>query len=295
MPANLNDGGDTRLERSCGPSPGDWLRVASSRPGLEQIEDFFSGHAYDPHRHDTYAIGITLSGVQSFDYRGERADSMAGNALVLHPDEVHDGRAGAAGGFRYRMVYIEPRLIRDALGGGVNTLPFVRQPVSSDARLVRPVASALDDLDANVEDLAADQIILSLAEALLALDRPIRAGPSSATCAIAVDWARQFLDEHFDRNVASAELEAVTGLGRFSLARHFRILLGTSPYRYLVMRRLDRARLLLRNGYPIAEVAYASGFADQSHMTRQFRRAYGIPPGRWRSMQQPTRRSVRRN
>jgi len=87
---------------------------------------------------------------------------MAGNALLLHPDEVHDGRAGAAGGFRYRMVYIEPRLIRDALGGGVNTLPFVRRPVSSDARLVGPVASALDDLDANVEDLAADQIILSL-------------------------------------------------------------------------------------------------------------------------------------
>ena len=82
---------------------------------------------------------------------------MAGNALLLHPDEVHDGRAGAAGGFRYRMVYIEPRLIRDALGGGVNTLPFVRRPVSSDARLVGPVASALDDLDANVEDLAADQ------------------------------------------------------------------------------------------------------------------------------------------
>ena len=55
----------------------------------------------------------------------------------------------------------------------------------------------------------------------------------------------------------------------------------TSPYRYQVMRRLDRARRLLQNGASLAEAAAISGFADQSHMTRQFKKAYGIAPGRW--------------
>lgn len=84
--------------------------------------------------------------------------------------------------------------------------------------------------------------------------------------------------------VTSEELEGVTGLDRYTLARHFRARLGTSPYRYLTMRRLDHARSCMAAGESLADAASASGFADQSHMTRQFRRAYGLPPGRWRAM-----------
>jgi AraC-like DNA-binding protein len=76
-------------------------------------------------------------------------------------------------------------------------------------------------------------------------------------------------------------LEALTGLSRYALARHFRACLGTSPYRYLTLRRLDRARSLIRRGSALADAAVSCGFADQSHMTRQFKKAYGMSPGRW--------------
>jgi AraC-like DNA-binding protein len=284
MPATLNDRGQSCLARSCGPSPEDWIRLAPAQPGLERIEAFFAGHAYDPHRHDTYAVGYTLEGVQSFDYRGSRVDSLAGNVIVLHPDEVHDGRAGAQTGFHYRMLYIEPRLVRDALLGSARALPFVRAAVSTDRRLRRAVQGALDDLDRELEPLEVDQAVLGVAEALLALDPCVRSRPSGATCTTAVERARQFLNEHGARVVASEELEAVTGLDRYALARHFRAQLGTSPYRYLTMRRLDRAKRLLRAHLGLAEVAAESGFTDQSHMTRQFKRAYGLSPGRWRAL-----------
>jgi len=84
--------------------------------------------------------------------------------------------------------------------------------------------------------------------------------------------------------VTSAALEAVTGMTRYAVARDFRACLGTSPYRYLVMRRLDRARALIRSGTPLAEAALRCGFADQSHMTRQFKQAYGLSPGRYAVM-----------
>ena len=252
--------------------------------GLERIEAFFTGHAYDPHRHDTYALGVTMSGVQSFDYRGSRADSRQGNVIVLHPDEVHDGRAGADEGFLYRMIYIEPRLIAEALAGRTNALPFVRSAVSSDRQLRSAVCRALADLSRPYEPLERDRIVAGIADALLALDPSLNVPGSRAIAAEEVDRARTFLDAHFTRTVASEELEAVTGLDRYSLARHFRARLGTSPYRYLTMRRLDRAKVEIMSGHSLAEAAFMAGFADQSHMTRQFKQAFGLTPGRWHAI-----------
>lgn len=270
------------LERSC--AAADFIRLAPSGAGLERIEAYFTGHAYDPHRHDTYAIGLTLSGVQSFRFRGARHDSLAGNAIVIHPDEVHDGEAGTKPGFRYRMIYLEPRLVRDALGGCDKALPFVASPVSRDPRVVAAAARALSAFDRGFEPLEADHVVAGLAEAIAAVADGSGPAIRGRVDGRAVEQARRFLESHYDAPVSSATLETVSGLDRWQLARHFRASLGTSPYRYLTLRRLDQVRSALAGGMTLAEAALSSGFSDQSHMTRQFRRAYGVSPGRWRRL-----------
>jgi AraC-like DNA-binding protein len=234
---------------------------------------------FAPHRHDAYAIGVTLRGVQSFDYRGTTEHSEAGCAFVIHPDERHDGRAGTDEGFRYRIVYIEPRLISEALHG--RALPFVRDAVTRESRFHDAICAALDAFDAPIEDLQFDDVIARLADALAAHDpAPRRA---DAVAGYGVDAARACLDESVGA-VSSAALERLTGLSRFELSRQFRRRLGTSPHRYAVMRRLERARRVVASGSSLAEAAAACGFADQSHMTRQFKRAYGVSPGQWRAL-----------
>ena len=270
----MNPRAEGCLERSCG----DWIRAAPPSPGLERIEAHFSGHGFDPHRHDTYAIGFTLRGVQAFRYRGAAQRSTAGEVFVLHPDETHDGHAGTSAGFRYRILYLEPRLVQEALGGA-HPLPFVGDAVSVNARLMSALAPALDDMEAPLEELQRDAIIAGLAQALAEADRSLAPPRMSPASQRAVALGRARLDE--TGAVTSAELEALTGLSRYALARHFRACLGTSPHRYLTMRRLDRARTLIRRGTPLADAALACGFADQSHMTRQFKRAYGVSPGRF--------------
>lgn len=277
MASHMDAHARSGLERSCG----DWIRIAPPVAGLERVEAYFAGHAYDPHRHDTYAIGYTMEGVQSFRYRGSSESSQAGQVFVLHPDETHDGHAGTEEGFHYRILYVEPGAIRAALADGRRALPFVRDTVSNNRRIVAAIAPALADLDRPLEELQRDQVIARLADALVAADPSMPPRLLSARDWRAVGRAREMLDSHLADGVASAELEAATGQTRYSLARHFRACLGTSPYRYLVMRRLDRARSLIREGASLASAAAASGFADQSHMTRHFRRAYGLSPGHW--------------
>lgn len=272
------DGG---LERSCA---GDWLRISPASDGVERLEARFAGHAYDSHRHHTYAIGVTDDGVQAFNYRGAEHVSTAGKVVVLHPDELHDGHAGADGGFSYRMVYVEPARIAEAvraLRGGPRPLPFVGDAVSDNAPLADAVRAAFGD---DPEPLAIDTLVLRLAEGLLAGagdDAPELPGRFDEA---AVTQARALLDAADDRVVRTAELEAVSGLGRYDLARQFRTLLGTSPYRYSLMRRLEHARRKVTEMQPLADVALAAGFADQAHFTRQFKAAYGMTPANFRRL-----------
>jgi AraC-like DNA-binding protein len=270
------------LEGSCAGET-DWIRIGAGGRGLERLEAAFAGRGFEPHRHDTYALGLTVSGVQTFGYRGARARSLPGQAVLIHPDERHDGAAGAPGGFRYRILYLEPRLLAEASRRPAAPLPFVAEPVTGDPLIAAALHAALAELDAPLDELASDAILVALADRLAALSAGHRPPPGPIDRA-AVTRARQCLDAGIDRPVGSQELERASGLSRFALARQFRRAFGTSPHRYLTLRRLDRSRALIAGGTSLAEAAAASGFADQSHMSRAFRQAYGVPPGRWRQL-----------
>jgi AraC-like DNA-binding protein len=83
------------------------------------------------------------------------------------------------------------------------------------------------------------------------------------------------------RAVSAEELERASGLDRWALARGFRRLYGTSPSRFRTMRQIDLVKRALWSGKSLVEAALLGGFADQSHMSRQFKRSIGFSPGAW--------------
>jgi AraC-like DNA-binding protein len=253
--------------------------------GIELLQAWFTGRGYSPHRHDTYGIAVTDLGIQKFDYRGRVERSVPGQVTILHPDELHDGRAGTDGGFGYHIVYVDPERIGAALRvitGKPAPLPFAHDPVAFRPRLARAVDDAFRS---GLEPLARDAVVVRVAEGLLAEDTSVSSGGPQLPKKLRLDSAaltraREFLEDR--RSVIrSAELEEVTGLSRYELARQFRAQYGTSPYRYSLQRRLDFARKELQRGQPLAQVALAAGFADQAHFTRMFVSVYGLSPGRY--------------
>ncbi len=259
----------------------DWMHRAPTAGKLERFEAFISGHGYDMHRHDTYAIGRTLSGVQSFQYRGQERHSLPGRTIVLHPDEPHDGQAGTDDGFQYRMLYVEPSLIQQILGG--KPLPFVKNGISADPRLFAATDALLQGMDSTVDALEEADAMFDLAHALHKVS-----GVSHSKQSFdyrAAEKAREFIHSAIDSTVTLDALAAHSGRDRWSLSRDFRCLFGTSPYRYLTMRRLDVVRAMLMQGQSLVDAALAAGFVDQSHMTRHFSKTYGMSPSRWQKMQ----------
>lgn len=266
------------MGRSAGRSAtSDWVMRSAQAGSVERIEAWFGSHGYDPHRHDTYSIGRTLSGVQSFHYKGSLRHGVPGNTLVLHPDEVHDGMAGTDAGFRYRMAYIDPSLIQNVLGG--EPLPFIAGGLSSDPRLYHASEVFVQAVDHPLEMLEEQDALYDLAIALRAV-----AGKPRGRKRLdyrSAERARAFIMEHLHVGITLEMLEHATGRERWSLSRDFRALYGTSPYRFVMLRRLDCFRRLILNGLTLVDAALAAGFHDQSHMTRQFTRCFGVPPLRW--------------
>jgi len=282
---NTRSGGEG-LERSCKGAVAGWLASSTPVEGVELFRASLTGEVYQKHRHDTYAVGVTDRGVQVFDYRGSARVSTRGQVVVLYPDEAHDGRAGTADGFGYRIIYIEPAYLSEALRavrGRPYPLPFVSEPVSVNARLSRAGEEAFR---APLESLSVASLIIELAEGLIAAEQGGgRPAISRRRVDIsAIERARQFLDAERTRVVHSSELEPITGLTRYDLARQFRIMLGTSPHRYLLMRRLAFARDRIHQQCPLVDVACDAGFADQAHFTRAFKSAFGLTPARYRAL-----------
>lgn len=244
---------------------------------VELMEARLRTGAFSPHRHETYTIAVTTAGVQSFNYRGDQWQSLPGQAVILHPDEVHDGFCRDQGGFAYRAAYLPASHVQAVIGGA--PLPFLFAATTSDAHLVKAALRLIDICAAGDEPFGYQDALFQLVSAMQRGEG--RLPTKRRINREAVARVRAFLDDGPAPGTNLAQLEGIAGYDRWQLSRDFRLLLGTSPYRYLLFRRVEHARRLLRSGLSIASAAHEAGFADQSHFGRVFRQTFGTTVLAW--------------
>lgn len=270
----------SRETRSSTSHSAEWMRMWSDERSVVKLEASFRGASYDMHRHDTYAVGITTFGAQRIRYRGQDMLGHTGNTIVIYPDEPHDGRAETPDGYGYRIIHMPPGVLQQILGG--TPLPFLREGASDHRELHLVAQAILREIGPTVDAMSHEDQLLELA---LALQAAAGSGRQHAGDLRAARVARDLIDSEPTRRLDLEVLSRASGRDRWSLSRDFRQFFGTSPSRYMTMRRLDHARRLMARGVPLVECAMAAGFADQSHMSRQFCSAFGVTPSRWVELQ----------
>lgn len=248
--------------------------LRSAMPGVEVVAAD-SAHAFGRHTHDEFGIGLIERGAQkSVSGRGT-VEAGPGDLITVNPGEVHDGKPFDTTGRRWRMLYIQSSRLLDAAADVApgSSFEFIA-PVIRDAALSSRFQALFNAATVGDGALLADTALLALVGQLL---QP--AGVEKPAVGARVAAARERIDDDPAAELTLAAMADEAGLSRYQFLRAFTALTGLPPHAYLLQRRVQRARNLVRTGLPLAEAAAASGFADQSHMTRCFVRSFGLTPG----------------
>jgi AraC-like DNA-binding protein len=252
-------------------------------------------HAFPKHSHDGYAFGVIEQGALGFYYRGEQVVASAGDINLCVPDEPHTGQP-AAGSWSYRMFYVGVSLLEQAyceLRGQSGGLPFFQA-----GRLDDPLmAKRLWHLHKTCEQhgVCLEQQTALLINLVQLISRHADVPVSSAEVAqepVAVARVKDYLEHHYAHDISLDELAQISQLSRYYLVRVFKAHTGVPPHAYLRQVRVRHAKTLLARGTDIAEVALVTGFNDQSHLTRWFKRLWGYTPAQYRNSLQDDNRCI---
>jgi AraC-like DNA-binding protein len=281
--------------------PADYADVLALESGLATSIDLmrtsYHRQVFPRHAHDYLSFGMTLQGAGAIWHRGANRTTHAGDVVVIGPGEVHTGGVERSHGFlSYMTVHVPIATIRacaESEGWRGEGLPAFGSLIVQDA----DIAAELRRLDAIGQRARGGGAALAAAEQESANDalvtglallvrrhvrekRAVGAGAAPRGETRIVRLAREMIDDCYADNSRTSlrVLAEYVGVTPFHLVREFTQCVGLSPHRYVVQTRIDRASALLRRGVPPSFVAAMTGFADQSHLTQQFKRYVGTTP-----------------
>lgn len=239
-----------------------------------------SSHSFGKHTHDQFGIGLLTRGAQkSISGRGP-IEAEAGDLITVNPGEVHDGRPIGDDGRSWQMLYVDPEiispLISDLTCGRTDYAEFSRPALhdTQAASTFGALAYALSLAENCLTELEISEQMLELVSRLIE-----HQASESIVVPKSITMARERIDDDPCSPLTLAELAAIADMSQFQLLRGFSKAVGLTPHAYLIQRRLHEARKMIASGLSLTDSALASGFSDQSHLNRQFVRAYGISPG----------------
>lgn len=266
-----------------------WTDV--SLDGLELLHADYQTQEFAPHTHDSYAIGVVLSGALSFRPKSPSDVVLSGHIMVIHPGEVHTGRCVGEDGCKYRMFYVHPTFLLELhqhlSGKTAHSLFFRNQRIKDDntAGLLHSLHVAIEKSKAPAIEKES-RLIEAMTHLLVRHATPRPFVFQETLNRKYVRTAKEFIEEHYKNNLSLKEIARAVNTSPFHLLRMFKAETGLPPHAYLTQYRIRKARHFLSKGTPIVQVALQTGFCDQSQFTKRFKQLVGTTPGQFRNTAQ---------
>ena len=246
-------------------------------PGLRLIRARAIKEDFRRHSHRSILVGVVHRGQRRLQMPDKELLVLPGNGFFLPAalphrcmiPEVHD----------YRVVSILPDLWKELTGAPP---PKQAKLLTADSPALLAARRLIANMRSNPEILAIESCLIAFLETIVQIE-------DVTDCALAIPEkvlkVRDWLEKHCTEVVRLTALAEIAECSPGLINRLFSQHLGLPPYEYLLQLRLGIAAYRLREStQTLADIAYETGFADQSHLQRFFRRAYGTTPNAYRAV-----------
>jgi len=255
---------------------------------LALLHAAYKTQEFKPHFHEGHVLGVIECGQLGFDYRGERLTASAGEINLADPGEVHNGFCVSESGWQYRMFYLEQgqleKISDEIADRKIGRMPFFKKGVIKDKVFAQKILDLHRDFeDPEISLLEKESRFHSMMIDFVLRHCPQKPAPHPLGAEKkAVKLVKNYIDNHYSTRISLNDLSKEANISRYYLLRVFAKETGLTPHEYLNMTRASQAKIKLDQGLSIVSAACDSGFYDQSHLNRIFKRIYGITPGMYK-------------
>lgn len=242
---------------------------------------------YKKHTHEELSIGVITSGVSEYFNDGETRTVGPGSTVIINPGVVHSCNPIGRNTWSYKMLYIDVQLMRQIQNEvyGKNATEFIdfNQQVLECKQSFLWFNGMFSLLVGNTEKLQKEETMFDFLSTLLRMDSHHKSAPlPSKFQNHSVSNAREYIADNCEKELKIDEIATYSGLSRYYLIHSFRKEFGMTPHAYQLAERVNKAKKMLRRGVDISTVALNTGFSDQSHFHRNFKRMVAATPKQYR-------------
>lgn len=249
--------------------------------GLELLQASYEKQTFSRHTHEGYTVGVIRQGAQRFWRHGGYHIAPQNSIILVNADQIHDGHSATEGGWTYEAMYpteSQFKAVTQELGL-TSEVPYFPEAVEQNPQLAHQLLTLFSLLRENQDPLLTETYthytLLSLA---CRFNKRPQAPVEQAKSGKEIEWVRDYLHQHATETVSLDTLSQLSGISPYHLVRQFKARFGLPPHAYQIQLRVRLAQAKMKHGMTLADCAISSGFHDQSHLHRHFRRIMGVTP-----------------
>lgn len=257
-----------------------FFKQSQALPFVEMRQASRSNACYQAHTHDEFSFGVIDTGVADYHNVKQHNTVGQGDTVTINPGDIHSCNP-AVGDWSYRMLFVDTSWV-GALQAELSGIDSIDYSAFSHRYLRNQQAygnfdSLFTHLLHEPNPLSAETLLIAYMQQHWLTQHREKSAPKY------IHRVKEMIADQLDVNHSLIDLAQESGLSRFHLLRTFKHVYGLSPHAFQLDERIKRAKTMLKSGRTIIDTSTALGFADQSHLQRNFKKRLAITPKQYQS------------
>ncbi len=264
-----------------------FFKKSNLLPYIEIRGASHSNACYHAHSHDEFSFGVIDAGEANYRNQGKKLQIHKGSTVTINPGDVHSCNP-KLGNWSYRMLFVDTtwvgKLQQEMLNVSSQDYQFFAFPYQNNKLIYQIFSSLFNNLLSEVNPLRAEEKLICFFEQCF-MGKGSNAGinriPKAAIKNIEI--VKELILDQLGHTLTLDELSRHAGLSRYHLIRSFKEIYGLSPHAFQLDKRIQKSKILLKQGNSISGIANLLGFADQSHFQRNFKKRIAVTPKQYQA------------